>query len=113
MNRMQESAVSCKQTIAVLSEEYLASGFASAEWQAAFATDPTGSNKALIPVRIGRCNTNGLMGQVIRIDLLDVDEETAKKRLLDGLRGRMKPGSKPHFPATNSPVFRADQTYVC
>jgi hypothetical protein len=41
------------RTIAVLSAEYLASQFATSEWTAAFARDPTGESRTLIPVRVG------------------------------------------------------------
>lgn len=44
----------CKSTIAVLSDNYLQSGFTKAEWQSAFAKDPTGEKRALIPIRIQR-----------------------------------------------------------
>jgi TIR domain-containing protein len=50
--RMQEAAAAADHTVVVLSNRYLASGFATAEWAAAFASDPTGENRALIPVAI-------------------------------------------------------------
>ena len=39
---MQEAASNSKQTIAILSPDYLRSDFAKSEWSAAFAADPAG-----------------------------------------------------------------------
>ena len=56
---MQHAAAGSERTIAVLSpaylESYLQSGFTAAEWSAAFARDPTGSQHLLLPVRIHDC----------------------------------------------------------
>src|SRR5215468_5564181 len=49
---MQHAAAGSERTIAVLSpaylESYLQSGFTAAEWSAAFARDPTGSQHLLL-----------------------------------------------------------------
>jgi hypothetical protein len=39
-------------TLAVLSREYLDAKFPPAEWTAAFATDPIGGRRSLIPIRV-------------------------------------------------------------
>src|SRR4029077_4503467 len=48
---MQHAAVSAERTIAILSPDYLKSQFAGPEWAAAFAQDPEGMKRSLIPVR--------------------------------------------------------------
>jgi hypothetical protein len=47
---MHHSAQEAQCTLAVLSPDYLTSGFAEAEWAAAFAQDPTGELGLLLPV---------------------------------------------------------------
>ena len=48
---MQQAVAESERTIAVLSPAYLQSGFTAAEWAAAFARDPTGTQGLLLPVR--------------------------------------------------------------
>jgi hypothetical protein len=100
---MDEAAKGARRTLAVLSHEYLDARFPRAEWTAAFATDPTGEGRSLIPIRIEDFEVEGLLKTVVYIDLAGCDETTAKKRLLDGIRdGRAKPASSPPFPGTQS-----------
>jgi tetratricopeptide (TPR) repeat protein len=107
---LQEAARDCERTIAVLSEAYLASAFAQPEWAAAFAQDPTGQTRRLVPVRVRPCELAGLLAQVVHVDLTDcVAPEEARRRLLDGVaRVRSKPDVEPAFPARHAdgaPVF--------
>jgi hypothetical protein len=52
--RMQE-AMQSERTTAVLSKNYLAALFTQVEWSSAFQKDPTGKQRALIPVRVEAC----------------------------------------------------------
>ena len=56
----------------------------------------------LIPVRVRPCELEGLLAQIIYIDLVgDDDETTAKKRLLERVVGlRAKPDEPPPYPRT-------------
>jgi len=58
--KMQEASKGTRQTIAVLSEEYLAALFTQSEWAAAFARDPKGEQRTLIPVRVNDCEPEGI-----------------------------------------------------
>jgi len=49
---MQRAAATAPRTIAVLSPDYLKSRFAAPEWAAAFAQDPEGLKRSLVPVRV-------------------------------------------------------------
>jgi TIR domain len=62
---MQEATAKASQTIAVLSPEYLTSGFAAPEWAAAFARDPTGPQQRVLPVRVRQCQAERLLAQVV------------------------------------------------
>lgn len=99
--QMHEAAKLARQTIAVLSPNYLGSQYVEAEWAAAFAGDPVGHGRTLIPVRIAPTAADGLLSQIVWIDLVGLDQPAAKAALLAGLRpGRAKPVTEPPFPGT-------------
>lgn len=96
--QMHKALTDCDHVIAVLSEAYLQSGFATAEWSAAFAQDPTGEKGRLIPVRVEEVAQTGLLRARIRIDLVGLNASEAKEVLLMGVgKQRAKPASVP-FP---------------
>ncbi len=99
VEKMDEGASRCDRTIAVLSENYLNSRFGRAEWQSAFRNDPNGEKGLLIPVRVGECDVTGLLGQIVYVDLVGLDEDGAHEKLLAGIAfGRAKPADAPPFP---------------
>ena len=89
---MQQAVATAKRTIAVLSSDYAESKFGEAEWRAAFAADPSGRLGLLIPVQVQPARTPGLLGTRVAVDLVDVDEPTARARLLAGVG---PPGPRP------------------
>lgn len=96
---MQRGATLAKKTIAVLSPEYLKAMYTQPEWASAFSRDPTGVKKLLIPVRVSPCQLEGLLAQIIYIELVGVSPEEAKAILLSGVRDeRVKPATAPAFP---------------
>jgi len=100
---MQRAAAEAERTIAVLSPDYLTALYPQPEWGAAFAQDPTGQHGTLLPVRVRECDLRGLLPQIIYIDLVELDEVTAKEALLVGVRrGRAKPPVAPDFPGTGA-----------
>jgi hypothetical protein len=100
---MQRAAASANRTVAVLSPDYLTSRFAAPEWAAAFAQDPEGLSRKLVPVQVRECELEGMLRTVVHINLVGLDEVTARKRLLDGLGAkRGKPNRAPTFPGTAS-----------
>lgn len=101
---MQEAIVNSLSTIAILSEEYLIKAFPAPEWAAAFATDPKGLEKKLIPIRVSNVDPSGLLATVVYIDLYNInDEHQALEKLLNGVSsGRKKPNKAPNFPAINN-----------
>ena len=105
---MQEAASNSKQTIAILSPDYLRSDFAKSEWSAAFAADPAGKEGKLIPIKVRPVDVKGILGPIIHIDLISLSKKDASERLLtktkaseDGIRA--KPESEPNFPGESSP----------
>jgi len=96
---MDKAAAEGERTIAVLSPAYLGALYTQPEWAAAFAQDPTGKKGTLLPVRVKECKLKGLLTQIVRIDLVGLDEPKAKEALLEGIkRERAKPAIKPGFP---------------
>src|SRR3712207_1675312 len=100
---MHKATMTAERTIAVLSPRYVDAVYTQSEWTAAFRTDPTGAHRRLISVRIESCQLLGLLGNILYIDLVGLDEAAARRTLLAGikgaLRGRSKPSITPSFPA--------------
>jgi hypothetical protein len=95
---MDRAAKLAKRTIAILSPDYLAASFPQPEWGAAFARDPEGLRRKLVPLRVRECEVTGLLAQIVYIDLVGLDEDKARARLLAGVRERLKPLEAPSFP---------------
>ena len=99
--KMQEAASTATRTIVVLSPNYLDALYTQPEWAAAFVKDPTGQERALLPVRVRECTLTGILASIVYIDLVGLDEPVAREKLLMGVRsGRGKPTSPPAFPVT-------------
>lgn len=104
---MQRAATAARRTIAVLSPAYERSAFASAEWQAAFARDPLGLERRLIPVRVEDYTPTGLLRSIVYVDLVGLSDTRARERLLSAL-GQLespsggKPTSEPAFPGQSA-----------
>ncbi|WP_261566837.1 toll/interleukin-1 receptor domain-containing protein [Frankia gtarii] len=99
VTEMHQATERAARTVAVLSDSYLASAFAAAEWQAVWASDPTGRDRRLLACRVENCRRPGLLAQLVTIDLFDVDAGTAQARLLAAAAGRRgKPPRRPAFP---------------
>jgi hypothetical protein len=99
VTEMHRAAEFSARTMAVLSAADLASAHAEAEWQAAWQDDPTGRLRTLLVFRVEDCPRSGLLGQLVTVDLFDVDRDTAISRLLAAAEGRRgKPAVEPAFP---------------
>jgi TIR domain len=65
---MDKAAKAAKQTIAVVSPDYLTSAYAQTEWAAAVKRDPKGEQGLLLPVVVRAYDDpGGLLGQIIYI----------------------------------------------
>jgi hypothetical protein len=96
---MQKAAAEAQRTITVLSPDYLNALYTQPEWAAAFAKDPTGEKRMLLPVRVRECDLIGLWPQIVYIDLVGRNESVAKAELLKGVQaGRARPTAPPEFP---------------
>lgn len=105
---MQRAAAEADRIICVFSPDYLSALYTQPEWAVAFAKDPTGEKGTLLPVRVRECVLEGLLPQIVYIDLVNLDEPAAMRALLDGAkRGRLKPDSPPQHPGSASRTINA------
>jgi hypothetical protein len=117
VNETQIAVTQAERTIAILSPEYMKSGYARAEWNAAFAKDPLGKERKLITIRIADFEPEGLLGQIRYIDLVGLDRAKAIKILLDEISaavsegGRSKPEVEPRFPGSHSEQLSKEPPY--
>jgi len=105
--RMQEAATESDLTLAMLSKDYLKALYTQPEGAAAFAKDPTGKERKLIPVRVAACSLTGMLSQIICIDLVGLGEQDAERALLDGLKPSGKPAQPSPFPGKRASVSTA------
>jgi hypothetical protein len=100
---MDKATKGTERTIAVLSPDYLTSLYTLPEWANAFAEDPTGSKRKLVPVRVRKCEIKGLLAPILYIDLVGQDLSSARERLLQDVGvGRHKPNTEPAFPGAEA-----------
>jgi tetratricopeptide (TPR) repeat protein len=101
---MRAGVSGAERTIAVLSVDYLASEFGTAEWEAAWTADPLGARRKLLTVRVRDCDRPDFLGTVIGTDLFGVSEAEARARLRmmvsSAMTGRAKPAAAPEFPGS-------------
>jgi tetratricopeptide (TPR) repeat protein len=105
VQRMRDALEQADRTIAVVSPSYLASQYGNDEWTAAFLHDPDGTGRRrLLPVQVEACALPRLLATLIYIDLVGVNRQTAKARLLEGVRrGSVVPIEEPGFPGGRAP----------
>src|SRR5664280_2535507 len=80
VHNMHSATQRAVHTIPVLSPAYLESSpFGEAEWRPAFAADPSGEARTLIPVRVQPCQPTGLLRTRVCIDVADRGEPEARQ----------------------------------
>jgi hypothetical protein len=108
VHAMDEGAQRARRTLAVMSSDYLASVYGTAEWEVAWSADPLGLRRKLLTVRVEDCERPGLLGTIVGIDLFGVAEHEARQRLVDAVRaaiaGRARPTTPPAFPGAGPAI---------
>ena len=95
---MHKAAAQADRTIAVLSPDYLTALFPQPEWAAALVRDPSGAERKLVPLRVQPCKPDGLLEAIVYADLVGLNEQDARTRLLAAVQtGRAKPVSPVPF----------------
>src|SRR5258708_3543680 len=72
--------------IAVLSPDYFAKSHTMAEFESAWAPDPQGKKRPLIPIRVRDCNIPKPYSTLVYVDIRERDEN-AKQKLLAAIGG--------------------------
>jgi len=110
VEEMDRATTNADRTVVVLSPDSLASDFARSEWQAAFRRDPVGTARRLVPVQVRRIDRQGLglLGPVVAIDLVGLNEPAARTALLEGIDpARSIPATEIEFPGATEAGARA------
>jgi tetratricopeptide (TPR) repeat protein len=95
---MQRATTEAQRTVMVLSENYLNARYTQPEWAAAFAQDPTSTQRKLLPIRVAPCQPTGMLASLVYVDLVGKSETEAEPLLLGALQDRAKPDTRPSFP---------------
>jgi hypothetical protein len=91
----QRAAEVCHRTLIVPSPHFLASEYTQPEWTQAFARDPIGKKRLLIPVRIAECELKGFFKPLVYIDFFPLvteppASEQDKREVIRQLRQRLQ-----------------------
>src|SRR6266516_5776511 len=94
----QKALEDSERVLLVLSPDYLQILATDPVWAAAFFQDQSGQKGKLLPVRVRKCDPTGLLGPIIYIDLVGLDESSSRDALLAGVsRNRVIPTAPPVF----------------
>jgi TIR domain/Tetratricopeptide repeat len=97
--RMHAAVDAASRVIALLSSAYFAADrYTADEWSAALVKDERTGGHRLVPVQIERCPLPLLLRPLLRVELFDVPEPEAVRRLLVAVRGPQRPDGAPLFP---------------
>jgi hypothetical protein len=111
INFMDRGVSESVAVVAVLSRHYMRSRYARMEWQAALRSAPEDPGRRLITVRVEDFPLEGLLATITFVDLVALEEEVARQRLLQRVKeavgGRAKPRRSPAYPVNGRPVRAA------
>lgn len=98
VREMQRGLAATSRVIALYSPDYEASGNCQAEWAAAYAADPGGAKRRLLPFLIRPTELNPLARQIVYTNLVGLGANEMKAAVLDALsRGQGPARSKESF----------------
>lgn len=107
---MQRATTEAQRTVVVLSEAYLKALYTQSEWAAALTQDPTAIARKLLPIRVAPCKPTGVLAPLVYVDLVGKTESASEELLLEALRERGKPETRPSFPQPFSVLDQAKST---
>ncbi len=86
--------------VALFSQAYFEDlRYTSEEWTSALVKDGDGERR-LVPVQVEPCAVPRLLSPLLRVELFDVDEAEAARRLIAAAQGPARPDGKPVFPGS-------------
>jgi TIR domain-containing protein/tetratricopeptide repeat protein/NB-ARC domain-containing protein len=109
VRRMHGAVEAANRVVALFSPAYFEEiRYTSEEWTSALVKNDEGGHR-LVPVQIEPCVVPRLLGSLMRVELFDVDEVEAARRLLAAARGPARPDGKPVFPGRGRIGVLTDQ----
>ncbi|MGH4026551.1 MAG: FxSxx-COOH system tetratricopeptide repeat protein [Pseudonocardiaceae bacterium] len=98
VSRMYRAVEAANRVVALFSRAYFEDiRYTTGEWTSALIMDDGGGHR-LVPVQIESCPVPPLLRPLLRVELFNVDEAEATRRLLAAARGPARPDGKPVFP---------------
>ncbi len=101
IERMNAFLECSKNYIAVYSQEFYNSEYCMKEFQTAFNAHINKEIEKFIPIRLEDVNLGPLYKTTVYIDLFDLTEENATKKLLEGIGHTENPRNKGKYPGKN------------
>ena len=83
--KMNEFLENSSAFIAILSENYFKSPYCNLEWSAALDKNMQNSSYRFIPIRVAEVTVPDLIRTIVYFDIFNIDEEVAKKRILNAI----------------------------
>jgi hypothetical protein len=97
--KMHEAVDAADRVVALWSPAYFEDGrYTIAEWTSALLNSDGGGRHRLVPVQIEPCAVPQLLRPVLRVELFDVDQAEAVRRLREAVDGPRRPDGAPLFP---------------
>jgi len=98
VTRMHRAVNTANRVIALFSPSYFEEiRYTTHEWTSTLVNNGEGEYR-LVPVQVEPCVVPRLLQPLIRVELFDVDEDEAARRLVAAARGPARPDGKPMFP---------------
>ncbi|MGH8877895.1 MAG: TIR domain-containing protein, partial [Stackebrandtia sp.] len=98
VTRMGGAVEAANRVVALFSPAYFDEmRYTTQEWTSALVTDGESGHR-LVPVQVEPCVVPRLLSPLLRVELFDVDEGEAARRLIAAARGPARPDGKPVFP---------------
>lgn len=96
---MHQRLATTDHVVLVVSQQALAAEWVDVEWQSAIRP----GERRVVPVRVEPADVDGLLRQIVKVDLFDLDEDEARRILRRQLRAarlgvQPRPTSSPAFP---------------
>jgi TIR domain len=103
VTKMHEALGAANRVVALFSPAYFEDKrYTTEEWTSALIKTDGGGHR-LVPVHIEPCAVPRLLDSLMRVELFDVDEAEAARRLLAAAQGPARPDGKPVFPGRGRP----------
>ncbi|MDQ3761146.1 MAG: toll/interleukin-1 receptor domain-containing protein [Actinomycetota bacterium] len=99
VTKMHDALGVANRVVALLSPAYFEDlRYTTEEWASALIRNDEVGHR-LMPVQVEPCVVPRLLRPLIRVELFDVDEAEAARRLVAAARGPARPDGNPRFPA--------------